>query len=88
MSALTFDTLKFSDTLKAAGVPSAQAEAEARAFATAIGDVEVVTRKDLQIELAPIRAELTLLKWMVGLSLALSTGILAILARLAFSLPH
>jgi hypothetical protein len=53
-----------------------------------LGTAEVVTRKDLQIELAPIRAELTLLKWMVGPSLALSAGILALLARIAFSLPR
>jgi hypothetical protein len=41
----------------------------------------------LQIELATIRSELILSKWMVGLSLALSTGILALLARIAFALP-
>lgn len=43
----------------------------------------MISRKDLQIELAPVRAELTLLKWMIGLSLALSTGILALLTRIA-----
>ncbi|MFA7239381.1 MAG: hypothetical protein WC091_04655 [Sulfuricellaceae bacterium] len=32
--------------------------------------------------------EIRLLKWMVGLSVALSTGILALLARLIFTLPH
>ena len=39
MSTVPFDTLKFADTLKQAGVPPAQAEAEARAIATAIGEV-------------------------------------------------
>lgn len=43
----------------------------------------MVSRSDLQLELVPIRAELTLLKWMIGLSLALSTGILALLTRIA-----
>jgi hypothetical protein len=48
MASITFDTLKFSDTLKQAGVPAAQAEAEARAFAAAIGDVDVATRRDIE----------------------------------------
>ena len=43
----------------------------------------MVSRSDLQLELVPICAELTLLKWMIGLSLALSTGILALLTRIA-----
>ena len=48
MATITFDTLKFSDTLKQAGVPPAQAEAEAPAFATAMGEVDVATRRDAQ----------------------------------------
>ena len=47
MSTITFDTLKFADTLKAAGVPAAQAEAEARAVAAAIGEVDVATKRDI-----------------------------------------
>lgn len=47
MSAITFDTLKFADTLKQAGVPPVQAEAEARAVAAAIGEVDVATRRDI-----------------------------------------
>lgn len=69
--------------LEAAGFTSQQAEAEVEAFAEVLSATDVVSRKDLQIELAPIRAELTLLKWMIGLSLALSTGILALLTRIA-----
>lgn len=37
---------------------------------------ELVTAKDLQIELAPIRADLSLLKWMAGVNSALVTGVL------------
>ena len=44
MASITFDTLKFADTLKAAGVPDKQAEAEARAVAAAIGEVDAVLR--------------------------------------------
>ncbi len=43
MATITFDTLKFANTLKEAGVPSAQAEAEA----TALSEVLEVNLKDL-----------------------------------------
>ena len=35
-----------------------------------------------------INGELKLVRWMVGLSLALSTGTIALLAKLFFALPH
>ncbi|MEW5781286.1 MAG: hypothetical protein ACOY6N_13845 [Pseudomonadota bacterium] len=38
----------------------------------AIDESELVTKKDLQIELAPIKADLMLLKWMVGALLGLA----------------
>ncbi|ABM57140.1 CCDC90 family protein [Verminephrobacter eiseniae] len=41
MSSTTFDTLKFANKLKAAGVPPAQAEAEADALAVALGEQRV-----------------------------------------------
>ena len=37
---------------------------------------EIVTRRDLQIELAPIRSDIQIMKWMLGFSLALSVTIL------------
>ena len=83
MTTITFDTLKLTRKLEAAGFTSQQAEAEVEAFAEVLSATDVVSRKDLQLELAPIRAELTLLKWMIGLSLALSTGILALQTRIA-----
>jgi hypothetical protein len=43
MTAITFDTLKYANTLKAAGVPLAQAEAEA----VALSEVLEVNLKDL-----------------------------------------
>lgn len=33
---------------------------------------ELVTKKDLQIELTPIKADLNLLKWMMGALIAIS----------------
>jgi hypothetical protein len=49
MAVATFDTLKFANTLKAAGVPPAQAEAEAQAFAEVIqlNLKELLTKEDL-----------------------------------------
>lgn len=38
MAAITFDTLKFANTLKEAGVPDKQAEAEAKALKEVFSD--------------------------------------------------
>jgi hypothetical protein len=56
MAVMTFDTLKFANTLKAAGVPDKQAEAEA----TALADVLAVNFKELttKADLAELRTEL------------------------------
>jgi hypothetical protein len=75
MSTTVFDTLAYAKRLKAAGVPEAQAEAQAEALAAAISS-EIVTRRDLQIELAPIRSDIQIMKWMLGFNLALSVTIL------------
>ena len=47
MATVTFDTLKFADALKSAGVPAAQAEAEARALASAMSEVDVASKRDV-----------------------------------------
>jgi DNA-directed RNA polymerase subunit N (RpoN/RPB10) len=44
-NSVTFDALQFSDILKAAGVASAQAQV--RAIAMALGEVDVATERDL-----------------------------------------
>src|SRR5947199_1259507 len=56
MAIATFDTLKFANTLKAAGVPPAQAEAQAVAFAEVVqaNFKELATREDVQA----VRSEL------------------------------
>jgi hypothetical protein len=51
------------------------------AFLGAIGEAELATKKDLQIELAPIKADITLIKWMLGLLLG---GVLALILRAFF----
>jgi hypothetical protein len=70
MSAIRFDTLKFVKTLKSSGMSEEQAEAIANAVREA-QETQLVTRLDLQQELEPVRKELLLVKWMVGLVIAI-----------------
>ena len=58
MSTVTFDTLKLVKTLKENGFDEKQAEAIAAAYRDASADQELVTKKDLQVELAPIKVML------------------------------
>jgi len=56
MSSITFDTLKFANRLKDAGVPPAQAEAEAAALSE-VFDVnlkELATKEDLRRDLVEL----------------------------------
>ena len=69
------------ENLKASGMPDAEAKASAEAFRDAQSDAELVTKKDLQIELAPLKGDLLLLKWMMGLILG---GVLALILRSFF----
>ena len=74
MSTITFDSLKLADKLKTAGFTAEQAEAVVRVIAEA--QDELVTKKDLDIALAPLKADVNLLKWMMGFVLAGVVGIL------------
>ncbi len=49
MAVATFDTLKFANTLKAAGVPPAQAEAQAFAEVMQLNLKELVTKDNLKL---------------------------------------
>ena len=79
MGAITFDTLKFVERLTAAGVPEAQAKAEATALSEALQTSEVATERDMdrlsnridQLD-AKVSGELTLVKWMLGAVLGLT----------------
>ena len=55
-----FDTLKFANTLKDAGGPSAQAEAEATALSEVleVNLKELVTKEDLHREIDTLRREM------------------------------
>ena len=81
MSTVTFDTLKFVKTLEASGIDAKQAEGIASAYRDANDHQELITKKDLQIELAPLKAELVVMKWMSGVILG---GIIALVLKAFF----
>ncbi|NOS87687.1 MAG: DUF1640 domain-containing protein [Methylococcaceae bacterium] len=54
MATIKFDTRKFLKILQEAGFDQKQAEGLTEAMRAAIEESELVTKKDLQIELAPI----------------------------------
>ena len=81
MSTVTFDTLKFVKTLEASGITADQAEAIATAYREASLDQQLVTKQDLQLELAPLKAELQVMKWMSGLILG---GVITLIIKTFF----
>lgn len=68
MTTITFDTLELVEKLKSAGIPQGQAEAVVRVIAEAQN--RLVTKDDLEIALSPLKTDLAVLKWMMGLLLA------------------
>mgnify|MGYP003592938860 CR=1 FL=1 len=80
MTTITFDTLQLVDKLKAAGFPPEQAEAVIRAIGEAQEELVTKTYLDVTLEktLAPIRTDLTVLKWMMGMLLA---GVMSLLLK-------
>lgn len=95
MSAVPFDTLKYAEALKAAGVPEPQARAQAEALADVLrqGGRDLATKADiaelrttihalgldLRREMAELKADL--IKWNVGALIAM-TGIFAAIVKL------
>jgi hypothetical protein len=80
MTTVTFDTLKLVDKLKSAGIPPEQAEAVVRVIAES--QDELVTRDYLDAalakELAPLRTEIAVLKWMIGVVIG---GVVALIIK-------
>jgi hypothetical protein len=80
MATVTFDTLELVDKLKSAGFVQEQAEAVVRVIADAQEDL--VTRayldQALQRELSPIRTEIAVLKWMMGVVIG---GLVALIIK-------
>lgn len=82
MSTITFDTLKFANTLKAAGVPDKQAEAQAQAMADVleVNIKDLVTKDDLQKELLLLEQRLVI---KLGAIVVVAVGAIAALVKLA-----
>jgi hypothetical protein len=77
MAAVAFDTLKFARTLREkAKLTTEQAEGVAQAFAEATGE-QIATKSELREEIAPVKADLLLVKWMMGYVLAFQVAIFA-----------
>jgi len=74
MSTVTFDTLKFVESLESAGIERKQASAIAAAVRDSHDAADLVTRKGLEIALSPVRV-------MLGITLA---GVGVILTKLFF----
>jgi hypothetical protein len=73
MATITFDTLKFVERLEKAGVSREQAtafaDAQKEAFSEAL-DTTLATKTDIEA----VRAELVLVKWMLGVVIAISVA--------------
>ena len=88
MATITFDTLKFANTLKEAGVPSVQAEAEATALSGVleVNFKELVTKEDLKHEVELLRRDMRDMEQRLiiklGALMAFSIGIVAALFKL------
>jgi hypothetical protein len=81
MTSVLFDTLKFSRTLQdKAKLTPEQAEGVALAFAEASAE-QMTTKSDLRDELAPIKSELLVVKWMAGFTLAAVMSVLFLMIR-------
>jgi hypothetical protein len=76
MTTITFDTLELVDKLKTAGIPQEQAEAVVRVIADA--QHRLVTKDDLEIALSPLKTDLAVLKWMIGILIA---GVMSIVIK-------
>jgi len=80
MTTLTFDTLRFANKLKAAGVPDKQAEAEAEALSDVLA--EAVKTSDLTNKADLHEMELRVTKWVVGLAIAQIGLLIGVLMKL------
>ena len=83
MTTITFDTLQLVDKLKAAGFQQAQAEAVIRVIAEA---QDTLVTKDyfdykLEKELAPVKTDQAIQKWMIGVLLA---GVMSLVLKAFF----
>ncbi len=83
MSSVTFDTLELTDLLRTSGIEQKQAESIVKTIAKAQDGLVTKEYLDYKFEkeLAPIRTDLVVLKWMMGLLLG---GVLSIVVKTYF----
>jgi ApbE superfamily uncharacterized protein (UPF0280 family) len=86
MTTTTFDTLAYAKKLRDAGIPEPQAEAQATALADALATTLAQFKNEMHIDELATRRDLAelkvdLLKWIIGLLLA-QTGLIAALVKL------
>ncbi|MDP3190700.1 coiled-coil domain-containing protein [Rhodoferax sp.] len=74
MTWITFDTHKFVRKLQEAGFEEKQAEGLTEAMRAAIDESELVTKKICKLQISPIKADLNLLKWMMGALIAIAVA--------------
>lgn len=81
MATITFDTLKFANRLKSAGVSSAHAEAEAEALAEVfdLAGRDLVTKEYFDTQLTQLEQRMTI---KLGALMVGAVGIVAALVRL------
>jgi len=79
MNTLTFDTHAFIKRLISSGMPETQAETLSDLVKESQENSvsALATKSDLKEETAPLKAELTLLKWMLGFVLAFQVAVFA-----------
>ncbi|NGZ27284.1 MAG: DUF1640 domain-containing protein [Magnetococcales bacterium] len=80
MTAITFDTLKYANRLKDAGVPDKQAEAMSVAQLDVLSE-SMTTTLATKSDIAEVKMELAVLKWMMGIQLG---GTIAIILKSFF----
>jgi hypothetical protein len=86
MATITFDTLKFVERLKAAGVSEEHAKAEAEALSEALAEAiqigQIATKVDIESLRNEIeRAKSDIIKWVAGLLIA-QGAVIATLVKL------
>jgi hypothetical protein len=75
MVTITFDTLKYVERLKAAGLSEDHAKAEAEALRDVLSE-SIDIRVAIKVDSAIIDGRLYLLQWMIGFNLAFTMSLL------------
>ena len=86
MTTTTFDTLDYFEKLKAAGVPEAQAKVQVEVMQGVVRQYDEASRKELATkgDIQDVRNELAntkheILKWVLGIALAQTAVIVAVI---------